>query len=337
MTVQGRDASNFDGSIDHAGLGFLTHKVTEGTSVIHDKFGPRLAAARTAGVPVLGAYHVVRTPGSGGAGSLASQLRFWVAQMDARTPWWRSVPFILQIDAEKWPYDNVAAGTVLGFAALLVGSGLPGYKVTYASRGQYGDSLRGIATDLWNADYRASSGGSYPGDGWTVQHGSPAGWAPFSGKTPVFLQYTSTPHDKDAFRGDLNQLLALVKGSTAHLTGASTVATIDDVLALLTNDIDGGSLNAHNVLHWRLRGIQDQNDALLAQTPFGKPTTPGLVQLAGKLDQVLAALGTLHAGGVDAAALVSQIVAGVIASHDKLTDADEPVIEAAVRTVLHGA
>lgn len=204
MTVFGRDASNFDGIINYAGLGFLTHKVTEGTGTVHDKYGPRLAAAKAAGVPVLGAYHVLRTPGSGGAGSLAAQLAFWVREMDARTPWWRTVPFVLQVDAEKWPYDNVAASTVLAFADQLARSGLPGLKVTYASRGQYGDTLRGIATPLWNANY--NGGPNYPGDGWAP------GWAPYSGQTPVFLQYTSTGYDHNAFRGNLDQLLALVGG-----------------------------------------------------------------------------------------------------------------------------
>lgn len=206
MTVYGRDASNFDGTVDYSGLEFFTHKVTEGTGIVHDRYGPRLTAARDAGVPVLGAYHVLRTPGSGGAGSLAAQLAFWVAQMDLRTPWWRTHPhFMLQVDAERWPYDNVSAATVLAFADLLVRSGFPGYKITYASRGQYGDSLKGIATPLWNANY--SGGPNYPGDGWAP------GWGAYSGQTPVFLQYTSAGYDHNAYRGTLDQLLALVGGT----------------------------------------------------------------------------------------------------------------------------
>ncbi len=122
-----------------------------------------------------------------------------------------------------------------------------------------------------------------------------------------------------------------------NTNGALTVATIDDVYTLLVNDIDGGSLDAQNVLHWRLRGIQDQDDALLAAGPFGKPATPGLKQLAATLDQVLAVLAVLKTGGVDVAALAAQVAAAVIAHHDALTDADQPEIEAAVRTVLHGA
>jgi hypothetical protein len=224
MTVQGRDASNFDDDpVDFSGLGFFTHKSTEGTTVVHDRYGARLAAARAAGVPVLGAYHVVRTPGSGGHGSLGAQLDYWFSYLDAHSSWWRSHPyFIMQVDAEKWPYDAVSAGTVRQFAELLVQSGVPCWKVTYASRGQYGDSLAGIATPLWNADYRGSSGGSYPGDGWTSSGGQRAGWADYSGQTPVLLQYTSTPYDKDAYRGTLDQLKTLVGGD---------MATIDDIAA----------------------------------------------------------------------------------------------------------
>jgi hypothetical protein len=161
----------------------------------------------------LGSYHVVRTPGSSN-GTLAQQLAYWVAYQDAQTPWWRTWPnWIMQVDAEVWPYDNVSPATVLQFAAQLAGSGLPGWKVTYASRGQYGDSLRGLATPLWNADYRGGPG--YPGDGWVSYDNTPAGWAPYSGQTPVILQYTSTPYDLNAYRGSLDELLALTAGTAA--------------------------------------------------------------------------------------------------------------------------
>lgn len=217
MTVFGRDASNFDGSISYAGLGYFTHKATEGTTVVHNRFAERLNGARAAGVVGLGSYHVLRTPGNGGNGTLTSQLTYWLTYLDQHTPWWRTYPcWMMQIDAEKWPYDKVSAETVEAFAALLVRSGVPGYKVTYASRGQYGDSLAGIGTDLWNADYRGSNGGSYPGDNWIRAGNQIAGWAPYSGKTPAFLQYSSTPYDHDAFRGSLDEFRALLSGASTQ-------------------------------------------------------------------------------------------------------------------------
>lgn len=219
MTIFGRDASDFDASVSYGGLSFFTHKATEGTTVQHKQYGSRLNAAKAAGVPVLGSYHVVRTPGSGGAGSLAQQLAYWVAYQDAQTPWWRSWPhWVMQIDAEKWPYDPDAPSNVLAFADLLVRSGLPGWKVTYASRGQYADSLRGLVTPLWNANYNGSVGGSYPGDSYP-------GWTAYSGQTPVIDQYTSTPYDRNAFRGSLSQLLALTAGvpAPAHRSEISMI------------------------------------------------------------------------------------------------------------------
>lgn len=212
MTILGRDASNYDGTVDYSGLSFFTHKATEGTSITHDKYAARMNAARSAGVPILGSYHVVRT-----GPSLPAQLAYWVNYLDAHTPWWRSFPYwIMQIDAEKWPYDTVSALTVKNFAALVQQSGLPGFKITYASRGQYGDSLNGIATPLWNANY--SGGPNYPGDAWNT------GWQSYSGRVPTILQYTSTPYDKNAFRGTLDQLKALIAPGTELNMNEQTIA-----------------------------------------------------------------------------------------------------------------
>ena len=83
--------------LDFAGLTFFTHKASEGTTNPDAKYGAHMAAAKAAGVPVLGSYHVLRTPGSGGAGSLAQQLAYWVARQDALTPWWRSASRILAV------------------------------------------------------------------------------------------------------------------------------------------------------------------------------------------------------------------------------------------------
>lgn len=303
MTVFGRDASNFDASVNYSGLGFFTHKATEGTGIVHDRYGLRLNEARTAGVPVLGAYHVLRTPGSG-AGSLGEQLNFWLRYLDVHTPWWRTHPnFLLQVDAERWPYDNVAPSTVLSFTRLMVG--LPGYHVTYASRGQYGDSLRGIPTALWNADYRGSVDGSYPGDNWVSYGGRPAGWAPYSGQVPVFLQFTDTPYDRDAFRGTLDQLLVLTAQNGAAMT------QLDDIESALVNEVLAGSLSTRNALYAWLRAVgtgqfpTQTNTGLDWSRPVPAPF-PGLTQVSQKLD---ALTETVEAGGgnVDTAAILARI------------------------------
>lgn len=274
MSVFGRDESNYDGDSRHDGMTFMTHKATEGTTVVHDRYGPRLNEWRAAGVPVLGAYHVVRTPGSGGHGSLAAQLAFWLGYLDAQTPWWRSHPaFILQVDAETWTYDAVSAGNVKAFATLLVGAGVPGWKVTYASRGQYGDRLAGIATPLWNADYRGSVGGSYPGDGWTTQQGQAAGWAPYSGQRPALLQFASTPHDLDAFPGTQAALVALIQGDTmqeiqrlADNGDRWGLATVTGSQPAMFLGSDGKPYPTANLLHTKLDAIAAAVTAPVALT-----------------------------------------------------------------------
>lgn len=119
--------------------------------------------------------------------------------------------------------------------------------------------------------------------------------------------------------------------SSKQLNGVLAMTTLDDIAARLTA-IEGGSVDKADALIWWIRALADQDDPLIADTTksFGRPPFPGLKQLGAKLD-------ALALGGVDMAGLVQQIVAGVIASHDALTDADQPVIEAAVRAVLHGA
>lgn len=267
MTVFGRDASNFDGTIDYSGLTFFTHKATEGTSITHDRYAARLNAARAAGVPVLGSYHVLRS-----TSPLAAQLTYWVNYLDGHTPWWRSFPYwIMQIDAEKWPYDAVSALTVKNFAALVQQSGLPGFKITYASRGQYGDSLAGIVTPLWNANY--SGGPSYPGDSWST------GWQSYSGRVPAILQYTSTPYDKNAFRGTLAQLKALIapESETDMAVTASEISAIaQGVASKLNGDLRdqttgiGGWVVANRQII--LDALQSDQNALLAAIRAGVVT-----------------------------------------------------------------
>jgi hypothetical protein len=223
MTVYIRDQSHFDGDSRLAGYVGTTHKSSEGTGFTDPRYGGVMNAYRRSGVPVLGAYHVVRS------GDLDAQVDHWFAVLDAQTPWWRTQKFILQIDLEKWPADQVSAATGKTFAAKVKARApRQAWVITYASHGQYGNSLLGIVTDLWNADY--ASGGSYPGDNWAPLHSfGRGGWAPYSGKTPVLLQFTSTPYDKNAFRGTLEQLLAQFPGATP--AGGGTMPNTDQGLA----------------------------------------------------------------------------------------------------------
>lgn len=242
MTTFLRDCSHYDLDTSLAGFAGCTHKLTEGRAYVDPAYAGRLPGMRAMG-RVLGSYHVLHTTDPAG------QLDFWIRQQDALTPWWRDWPhWIMQVDAEKWPGDPVTlangmqyAGplhlarnlhpamavevltrrisTTVAFAGMLKGAGLPGCKIVYASRGQYGDSLTGIPLDLWNAAYRSST---YPGDG-------AADWAPYSGRTPVLWQYTSTPYDKNAFRGSVADLLAYIEGGGMATGDADAKAPFIDM------------------------------------------------------------------------------------------------------------
>jgi GH25 family lysozyme M1 (1,4-beta-N-acetylmuramidase) len=233
MTVFGWDASDFDwsrGSMDLAsayrdGVRFLTHKASEGSSVRHAHYGTVLTRGRDAGIPVLGAYHVVRS-----APSITSQVAYLTATLDAATPWWRVHPnFFIQVDLEHWAGDSVPATVGCAFAdAVRRATGK--YVIVYASHGQYGNTIP-AGCDLWNAAYPSSRAAHYsalyPGDGGT-------GWNIYSGRTPVIWQYASTATigtqpgcDANAFRGTLDQLLALTRSGGTPTTSGVFMALND--------------------------------------------------------------------------------------------------------------
>lgn len=324
MTLTLRDLSDYDPDpVSFAGLSGVTHKATEGTmphsAAEGTKLAARLNAAKAAGVPVLGSYHVLRTPGNGGAGSLPQQLAYWVARLDNQVPWWRSWPhWVWQIDAEKWSYDPDLPPNVLAFAHLLATSGLPGWKVTYASRGQYGDSLTGIPTALWNADYRGN--GVYLGDAWVAgDKGQPEGWAPYSGQTPALLQWNGGP-DLNAFRGSVDQLLTLTEGDP--------VAFMDDPnAAALAYRVDALRAGAKNV----------QAGPYGPQTVNGV-TTPGeTVWLVAAVEDIQAKLAALATPTVDTHALATDLVTQLQAAGLLTADGAHAVIKAVLDSALTAA
>ena len=235
MTLFIWDASDFDwarGPMDLAaakadGITGFTHKATEGTSIKHTHTGEALNRARAAGMEFIGAYHVVRSV------STSAQVNYFLSYLDQVAPWWRTFPgFFLQVDLELWPYDQVSAATGKAFASQLVAA-QPKRVITYASRGQYGNSLAGIVTPLWNAAYGNDPAVhyplAYPGDG-------SSNWAPYSGWTPVFWQYGSQLRigsqptcDCSAFRGSLDDLRTLIEGEDMALTPAQA-QQFDDMI-----------------------------------------------------------------------------------------------------------
>jgi GH25 family lysozyme M1 (1,4-beta-N-acetylmuramidase) len=299
VTEFGCDASDFDwgrGPMDVAamyadGIRWLTHKATEGTSTRHVNYGRALTRARDAGIPVLGAYHVVRS-----VGALSSQVKAFTAYLDQATPWWRSHPnFLLQVDLERWPYDDVAGSTGTAFAEQLAGA-TGKTVIIYASKGQYGNGLGG-SRPLWNAAYPSGASGHYrelyPGD-------NGFGWQSYSGRVPVMWQYTSSATiggqhgcDANAYRGTLAQLLALAAGGAAPNSspGGPVVLGDDDILAIADAvaqwaTVKGALPASHIGARVNLNSLAAKLDTLA--TAVAKP--PTITLSADQLSQLVSAL-----------------------------------------------
>lgn len=227
MTVFGWDASHYDGSLTLAdlqraraeGIDFFTHKLGEGLGGADPTQGTALAAARDAGVPVLGGYWFCHNDDDPTAEAQAC-----VLTANQHESWWRSFPcWFWQPDCEEETgHGKPTVGWVRTFADELVRlTGRP--AVVYGSHGQYGENLTGLDHPLWNASYPSSRQAPfrdlYPGDSY-------AGWVPYSGQIPLLCQYASsatiagkTTCDANAFRGTVDQLLSILGGT---VTGPAT-------------------------------------------------------------------------------------------------------------------
>lgn len=235
MTIYGWDCSHHDwsrGAMDIAaavadGVAFMTHKIGEGRSFTDERYDDFYRRARSAKVPLLGAYYV-NHPGDQDA-----QADRFLALLDANAPGWRDGPFVLQVDAEKFDYMDRApnAAEIKAFCARLVAKTGGRFRpVVYAPRWLYGDTLTGLGYPLWASAYGSNPAvhykAAYPGDG-------SSRWAAYSGQTPVILQYGSRTRigtqptcDANAYRGTLTQLRALVYPSMDTEDDMPTAAEI---------------------------------------------------------------------------------------------------------------
>jgi len=215
----GWDASHYDAPpTSRDGISFYTHKAAEGHKFYKDaEYAQSLNAARSLGIPILGSYFVNHP------GAVADQADWWVSIVNNETPWWRQVPFIWQIDAEKFDYMSRAPSlseiNALG-DAVCAQAGCPASSViVYAPKWLYGDTLKGLRYRLWASSYGTNPAvpyrDAYPGDG-------SSRWGAYSGQTPIILQYGSrttiagqTTCDANAYRGTLAQLTTLLTGQTS--------------------------------------------------------------------------------------------------------------------------
>lgn len=225
MTTYGWDASHYDGVLTLAdlqrafksGVQFFTHKLGEGLGGEDATQGTALAAARDAGFTVLGGYWFCH-----GEDSPVAEADACLAMATKNEPWWKDFPgWFWQIDAEtESGHTKPTRAWIDSFAARLRATTKKAV-ITYASAGQYGNTLAGLSTKLWNAHYGSNPVGS-PITCYLDQGGDKsAGWGTYSGQIPVLLQFGSnvtiagkTTCDANAFRGTIDQLLALITGES---------------------------------------------------------------------------------------------------------------------------
>ena len=199
------------------GIAFFVHKATEQTPSgvhRHARFGEKVAAARDAGIPFLGAYVVARTgvPEEDQASTAVAFVR-------------EQAPFLLdgttrsfwQVDLEHWPYDKVDAAVGDRLAGALEAS--TGRRaVLYAPRWAYGDGVPGTRP-LWNSDYRGSGAPADFREQWARIAAGTAnrGFDPMSGRVPRILQYASDATiggqhtcDANVFPGTVDDFAAMI-------------------------------------------------------------------------------------------------------------------------------
>lgn len=310
-TIFGWDASDYDwarGPMDLAaaradGIDWFTHKATEATGTRHTHYGEAMRRARDAGIPVLGAYHVVRSPRNA-----AAEVDFHLSYVDSETPWWRDFPsWFWQVDLEVWPYDSVPAVEGEDFADLI--EARTGRKaILYASRGQYGNQLVGTSHELWNADYGSNPTVHYR-DAYAASGGDGGrGWTSYSGRTPLILQFGARTTigrqnicDANAFRGTLAQLTDNLKGTVTDMGLNFNQHAILSAIANLSPTMRLDTSVAQD-------GTGPQQDFPVALTAAIQVMKAADAADATRDAGVLAAVAALaNAGGVDAAPIVAAI------------------------------
>lgn len=323
MTLFGWDASHYDGRLSPSilagarseGIAFFTHKIGEGlldTEGTYDDTA--LAAARTAGIPLIGGYLVPRSNASA-----ADQVDHWIGLADAGEPWWRDFPgWFWQIDLERWSYDAVPAAVGIA-AAQLLRAKTGKWTILYASQGQYGNQLAAWDGPMWNAHYTNSA--AYPGDNWS------AGWGSYSGKEPTFLQYTSsatiaglTTCDRNAFRGTLDQLLALTSGDGMS---AHTEAVLDAWAVGNPKASDGTAVEP---VVWEVRREAREKAADATQAQI-----LAAVKALGSPDPT--AIAAELAGNAAFVGAITAALAGLVPTLEELRG----IVDAAVKARLDGA
>lgn len=230
MTIFGSDVSHYDAPDTRAmfadGIVFQTHKA--GGDSNDTELGNWWNYARPSRPNVLlGAYWVLYP------GNPAGRADAFLARLDSQCPGWRDGPFILQVDCEKWNSDASTVPPVSdinAFCDQLVARVPKLRPIGYLPDWVYGDISK-FKYPLWSSKYVTGAGGYkalYPGDGARQ-------WAPYGGRYPDVLQYSSsatiggqTTCDANAFRGTLDQLIQLLAPGWAKENSMSGTQDVVD-------------------------------------------------------------------------------------------------------------
>lgn len=224
MTLFGSDSSHYDNPDFRTAIGqgftFFTHKA--GGDANDAELGLWWSLMKPYRDRVLLGAYWVQYPGNP-----AGRADTFLARLDSQCPGWRDAPFMLQVDCEIWGGDTSTApgkSDIKAFCDRLRSKVPTLTPIVYAPKWAYGDSLSGLGYPLWASSYVGGSGAAsvlYPGDG-------SSRWGAYSGQTPAILQFSSsatiagqTTCDANAFRGTLDQLMALV--------APGWIAEVDDV------------------------------------------------------------------------------------------------------------
>lgn len=308
MTRYGWDASHYDwdrgpmnlAAARAAGISMMTHKCGEGYDAkeYHDpRFDDWAARAEPVGFPVAGSYYV-NHPGDQDA-----QAALWVADVNAKAPWWKTHPcWVWQIDAEWFQnmprQPNVTEINALGDAIVRRTGCQPTQVLVYAPEWLYGNSLTGLRyRQLWASAYGGNPvtgfKAAYPGDTSTRL------WDPYSGITPVIAQYgsrlqigTQPGCDANGIRvtSDAALQALFTNPQEADMTPDehAELMAIGDSLEALRND------QTHdNTLHGVRKNDNDNTTLVLAQ----------LAQVAARLADLESAVAHISGPGGGTAAV----------------------------------
>jgi GH25 family lysozyme M1 (1,4-beta-N-acetylmuramidase) len=238
VAIYGWDASNHDwgrGSMNfvaakQAGISFFVHKCTDGDRYYRDPYFARaMAGAKSAGIPLLGAYHVLWNKNP------LPQMDWFMSILDKDAPGWRHGGFILQLDCEPFGYNGGAPSPPTIKTAADYLKAKTGYTpVVYGPKWVYGDSLHGLGYPLWASNYGTNASNTLAGLRAIADNS--ARWSTYSGQTPAILQFgskavigTQSTCDVNAYRGTLADLRALI-GSRS--TESAVISEGDDDMAL---------------------------------------------------------------------------------------------------------